>query len=52
MFQRDTSLTTDQKALAVNLDPYKYGSIVEIGAAQQVAEVSIYLGILASWGFT
>ena len=32
MRTRNTSLTTDQKALAVNLDKYKYGSIVKIGA--------------------
>ena len=31
MRERDTSLTTDQKALAVNLDKYKFGTIVEIG---------------------
>lgn len=32
----DTS-TTIEKALAFNLDPLKYGSIVEIGAGQEVA---------------
>ena len=37
MRTRNTTLTTDQKALAVNLDKYKYGSIVEIGAGQEVA---------------
>ena len=37
MRERDTSLTTDQKALAVNLDKYKFGTIVEIGAGQEVA---------------
>ena len=40
MRERDTSLTTDQKALAVNLDKYKFGTIVEIGAGQEVARRS------------
>ena len=32
MRERDKTLTTDQKALAINLDKYKFGTIVEIGA--------------------
>lgn len=47
MYQRDTSLTTDQKALAVNLDQYKYGSIVEIGAGQEVARRFFKVGAAA-----
>lgn len=47
MLQRDTTLTTDQKALAVNLDKYKYGSIVEIGAAQEVARRFFKVGAAA-----
>lgn len=47
MHQRDTTLTTDQKALAVNLDPYKYGSIVEIGAGQEVARRFFKVGAAA-----
>jgi hypothetical protein len=33
----DKSLTTEQKALALNLDASKYGSFAEIGAGQEVA---------------
>ncbi|MDX9700693.1 MAG: TonB-dependent receptor [Rhodocyclaceae bacterium] len=44
---RDTSLTTDQKALAINLDKYKYGSIVEIGAGQEVARRFFHVGAAA-----
>lgn len=33
----ETTLTTLEKALAINLDPLKYGTIVEIGAGQEVA---------------
>ena len=33
----DNTLTTIEKALAINLDPLKYGTIVEIGAGQEVA---------------
>src|SRR5688572_20830716 len=32
-----TKLDTHQKALAVNLDPSKYGTFAEIGAGQEVA---------------
>jgi hypothetical protein len=47
MPQRDTSLTTDQKALAINLDKFKYGSIVEIGAGQEVARRFFQVGAAA-----
>ncbi|MCB1887887.1 MAG: TonB-dependent receptor [Rhodocyclaceae bacterium] len=47
MRKRDNSLTTDQKALAVNLDKYKYGSIVEIGAGQEVARRFFSVGAAA-----
>ena len=47
MRTRNTSLTTDQKALAVNLDKYKYGSIVEIGAGQEVARRFFQVGAAA-----
>lgn len=33
----DTALSTAQKALEINLDPRCYGTIVEIGAGQEVA---------------
>ena len=47
MRTRNTTLTTDQKALAVNLDKYKYGSIVEIGAGQEVARRFFQVGAAA-----
>lgn len=47
MQQRDTALTTDQKALAVNLDERSYGSIVEIGAGQEVARRFFQVGAAA-----
>ena len=37
MLQRDDKLSIDQKALSVNLDDAIYGTIVEIGAGQEVA---------------
>ena len=33
----DKTTTTIQKALTINLDPCKYGTIAEIGAGQEVA---------------
>lgn len=45
--KRDSSLTTDHKALAINLDKYKYGSIVEIGAGQEVARYFFKVGAAA-----
>ncbi|NMF89967.1 TonB-dependent receptor [Aromatoleum petrolei] len=47
MRKRDITLTTDQKALAINLDKYKYGSIVEIGAGQEVARRFFSVGAAA-----
>ena len=47
MLQRDKSLTTDQKALALNLDENKYGTIVEIGAGQEVARRFFKVGAAA-----
>ena len=47
MRKRDTTLTTDQKALAINLDKFKYGSIVEIGAGQEVARRFFSVGAAA-----
>ena len=47
MKKRDTILSTDQKALAINLDKYKYGSIVEIGAGQEVARRFFHVGAAA-----
>lgn len=47
MRKRNASLTTDQKALAVNLDKFKYGTIVEIGAGQEVARRFFQVGAAA-----
>ncbi|PTD95714.1 nicotinate-nucleotide adenylyltransferase [Pseudothauera lacus] len=47
MRTRDTTLTTDQKALQINLDKFKYGSIVEIGAGQEVARRFFHVGAAA-----
>ncbi len=47
MRTRDTILSTDQKALELNLDKYKYGSIVEIGAGQEVARRFFQVGAAA-----
>lgn len=47
MRKRDATLTTDQKALKINLDRYKYGSIVEIGAGQEVARRFFHVGAAA-----
>ncbi|THF61954.1 TonB-dependent receptor [Pseudothauera nasutitermitis] len=47
MRTRDNSLTTDQKALQINLDKFKYGSIVEIGAGQEVARRFFQVGAAA-----
>lgn len=47
MHKRDTILSTDQKALELNLDKYKYGSIVEIGAGQEVARRFFQVGAAA-----
>lgn len=37
MSEQSKILTTEQKALTINLDEYKYGTIVEVGAGQEVA---------------
>lgn len=47
MRTRNNTLTTDQKALELNLDKYKYGSIVEIGAGQEVARRFFSVGAAA-----
>jgi len=47
MLERDKSVTTDQKALALNLDENKYGTIVEIGAGQEVARRFFKVGAAA-----
>jgi len=47
MSKRDNTLTTDQKALEINLDRFKYGSIVEIGAGQEVARRFFHVGAAA-----
>ena len=38
---------TIEKALAINLDPLKYGTIVEIGAGQEVARWFFQAGAAA-----
>lgn len=45
--QRDTQLSTEQKALSINLDDSKYGTIVEIGAGQEVARQFFSVGAAA-----
>jgi len=47
MRERDESLSIEQKALALNLDAYKYGTIVEIGAGQEVARQFFRAGAAA-----
>jgi|MEHZ01.5.fsa_nt_MEHZ011451974.1_53 hypothetical protein len=47
MLERDKSLTTQQKSLAINLDDRKYGTIVEIGAGQEVARQFFKAGAAA-----
>src|SRR5256884_4097222 len=37
-------LSTDQKALQINLDPGKYGTFAEIGAGQEVARWFFQVG--------
>ena len=43
----DVKLTTIEKALAINLDPLKYGTIAEIGAGQEVARWFFQAGAAA-----
>ncbi|AOE49431.1 nicotinate-nucleotide adenylyltransferase [Kangiella sediminilitoris] len=47
MTENDTTLTTEQKALAVNLDDKQYGTFVEIGAGQEVARQFFSAGAAA-----
>lgn len=47
MLERDKSLSTEQKALSLNLDNRKYGTIVEIGAGQEVARQFFKAGAAA-----
>jgi hypothetical protein len=42
-----SNLSTEQKALAVNLDGGAYGTIVEIGAGQEVARQFFSAGAAA-----
>lgn len=44
---RDTALGTEQKALDINLDDHVYGTIVEIGAGQEVARQFFKAGAAA-----
>jgi len=37
-------LTTNRKALKINLDPLRYGSFAEIGAGQEVARWFFQVG--------
>lgn len=47
MPQRQAELTTQQKALEINLDECHYGTIVEIGAGQEVARQFFSAGAAA-----
>ncbi|MFA5495861.1 MAG: hypothetical protein WC247_13895 [Porticoccaceae bacterium] len=47
MPDRKTKLSTEQKALEINLDEQKYGTIVEIGAGQEVARQFFSAGAAA-----
>ncbi len=47
MKERNTSISTQQKALDVNLDEGKYGTFVEIGAGQEVARQFFSAGAAA-----
>ncbi len=47
MLERDKNLSTEQKALTINLDEQKYGTIVEIGAGQEVARQLFSAGAAA-----
>jgi hypothetical protein len=38
-------LATHQKALAINLDPKKYGTVAETGAGQEVARWLFRVGV-------
>ena len=47
MKERNTRITTQQKALEINLDERKYGTFVEIGAGQEVARQFFSAGAAA-----
>ena len=47
MPERNTKISTQQKALDINLDDRKYGAIVEIGAGQEVARQFFSAGAAA-----
>lgn len=47
MSSRDESLNPEQKALAINLDKLKYGTVVEIGAGQETARLFFSAGAAA-----
>ena len=47
MIEHDKTLTTEQKALTVNLDKRQYGTFVEIGAGQEVARQFFSAGAAA-----
>lgn len=47
MEEKSSTLTTERKALTVNLDDEKYGSFAEIGAGQEVARYFFKVGAAA-----
>ena len=47
MIERNKDLSPQQKALEINLDEYKYGTLVEIGAGQEVARQFFSAGAAA-----
>jgi hypothetical protein len=47
MLERDKTIKTEQKALEINLDDTKYGTLVEIGAGQEVARQFFSAGAAA-----
>ena len=47
MHKRDTTLSTDQKALAINLDKYKYGSMSRSAPSRRWRGVSSPVGAAA-----
>lgn len=44
MSEKKEQLTTNRKALAINLDGTRYGTIAEIGAGQEVARIFFQVG--------
>ena len=47
MLKRPEGISTEQKALSINLDENKYGTVVEIGAGQEVARQFFKAGAAA-----